>query len=155
MASNDLDSPKQLYLDDFKVGAVFTSDTLNISTEQIIEFARQFDPQPFHTDEQAAKDTFFQGLAASGWHTASLTMSLLVRSGFPCAGALVGLGADVKWPIPTRPGDSLHVETEVLEIKALRSKPDKGIITLRCSTINQNNEAVQIMVTKVLIPKRA
>lgn len=145
---------KRLYLEDFEVGAVFTSDTQSLSKEQIIDFASQFDPQPFHTDEEAAKETFFKGLAASGWHTAAVTMSLLVRSGLPCAGALVGLGADLKWPLPTRPGDTLQVQTEILEIKELRSRPDSGIVTMQCHTTNQNGEIVQTMLTKVLIARR-
>ncbi len=153
MASTD-PTAKLLYFDDFVVGTVFMSDNQSIGKEQIIEFASEFDPQPFHTDEVAAEATFFNGLAASGWHTAAITMSMLVRSGLPCAGAMVGLSADIKWPLPTRPGDVLHVETEVLEIKALRSKPDKGIITLQSNTKNQNGDIVQSMLTKVLIPKR-
>jgi len=145
---------QRLYLEDFTVGAIFSSESQTLSKEQIIEFASQFDPQPFHTDEEAAKETFFKGLAASGWHTAAITMSLLVRSGLPCAGALVGLGADLKWPLPTRPGDRLQVETEILEIKELRSRPDSGIITMKSNTTNQERQIVQTMVTKVLIAKR-
>ena len=105
----------RLYLDDLHIGQCFTSGTHVVDEEQIKAFARQFDPQPFHLDNEAAKDTLFSGLAASGWHTAAITMRLLVGGGLPLAGGVVGAGGELDWPNPTRPGDTLHVESEVLE----------------------------------------
>ncbi len=143
-----------LYLEDFTVGARFTSTTRTIDAEQIKAFARQFDPQPFHIDEEAAKNTFFHGLAASGWHTAAITMSLLVRSGMPIAGGLIGAGGELTWPRPVRPGDTLSVESTVLKVTPSRSKPERGMITVRSITRNQNGEAVQDMTTKMLVWRR-
>ena len=141
----------ELYLEDFVVGARFTSSTHQIDAEQIKAFARQFDPQPFHLDEKAAEQTFFKGLAASGWHTASITMSLLVKSGMPIAGGLIGAGGELTWPRPTRPGDILTVESEVLAVTPSRSHPERGMITVRSRTRNQKDEVVQDMTTKMLV----
>src|SRR5439155_25976483 len=107
----------RLYLDDLQIGQRFTSRTHVVDEEQIKAFAGQFDPQPFHLDNEAAKDTLFSGLVASGWHTAAITMRLLVESGLPLAGGIVGAGGELEWPNPTRPGDSLQVESEVLGIR--------------------------------------
>ena len=141
----------ELYLEDFTVGRRFTSTAHTLDAEQIKTFARQFDPQPFHLDEEAAKSTFFHGLAASGWHTAAITMSLLVKSGMPIAGGLIGAGGELTWPRPTRPGDTLTVESEVLAVTPSRSKPERGMITVRSITRNQNGEAVQDMTTRMLV----
>ena len=103
---------QELYLEDFAVGQRFISATHQLDAEQIKAFATRFDPQPFHTDDVAAQDSFFKGLAASGWHTAAITMSLLVKSGMPIAGGLIGAGGEIEWPRPTRPGDTLTVESE-------------------------------------------
>ena len=142
---------KELYLEDFAVGQRFISATHRLDAEQIKTFASSFDPQPFHTDEEAAKDSFFQGLAASGWHTASITMSLLVKSGMTIAGGLIGAGCELSWPRPTRPGDVLVVESEVLAVTPSRSKPDRGMITLKSETKNQKGEVVQILTSKMLV----
>ena len=112
-----------LYLEDLHVGQRFSSGTLSIDEEQIKAFARQFDPQPFHLDADGAKSTLFEGLVASGWHTASVTMKLLVESGLPLAGGLVGAGGELSWPRPTRPGSVLHVESEIVALKPSRSAP--------------------------------
>lgn len=141
------------YLEDLKTGMRFTSDTHLLDAEQIKAFATQFDPQPFHLDESAAEDSLFQGLAASGWHTASLTMKLLVSSGLPLAGGIIGAGVEVNWPIPTRPGDQLHVVSEIMEITPSRSRPERGITTVRSETRNQHNEIVQTMVSKVVVQR--
>src|ERR1700742_1722412 len=119
----------ELYLEDFTVGRRFTSTAHLLDAEQIKAFARQFDPQPFHLDEETAKNTFFHGLAASGWHTAAITMSLLVKSGMPIAGGLIGAGCELAWPRPTRPGDVLQAESEVLAVEPSRSRPERGMIT--------------------------
>ena len=144
----------ELYLEDFSVGQRFTSATHQLDAEQIKAFASRFDPQPFHTDEAAAKDSFFQGLAASGWHTASVTMSLLVKSGMPIAGGLIGAGCEISWPRPTRPGDVLKVESEVLSVMPSRSRPERGMITLKSETKNQNGEVVQVLTSRMLVWKR-
>src|SRR3569832_2569984 len=135
----------ELYLEDFAVGQRFISETHRIESDQIKAFAQQFAPQPFHLDEAAAQASFFQGLAASGWHTAGITMSLLVKSGMPISGGLIGAGGEIEWPRPVRPGDVLQVESEVLEIKPSRSKPERGMITVKSETRNQNGEIVQIL----------
>ena len=152
-AANNTPSDR-LYLDDLHVGQRFTSETHTLDEAQIKEFAVQFDPQPFHTDKQAAESTFFNGLAASGWHTAAITMRLNVESGPPLAGGIVGAGGELSWPAPTRPGDVLHVESEVVEITPSRSRPDRGTIVLLSRTINQRGEVVQILKAKLVVPRR-
>ena len=142
-----------LYLEDLHVGQTFVSDPVTVTTEQIKAFAAEFDPQPFHLDEDAARDTLFQGLAASGWHTAALTMKLLVQC-FPLAGGLVGAGGETTWPRPTRPGDSLSVHVEVLEITPSRSRPDRGMIRTRTETRNQHGEAVQVSTVRIVAWRR-
>jgi acyl dehydratase len=143
-----------LYLESFTVGDTFTSAGQVITAEQIKAFAREFDPQPFHLDEHAARDTLFAGLAASGWHTAALTMRLLVDS-LPLGNGLIGAGSDLRWPTPTRPGDELHVRSEVLEVKPSQSKPDRGIVVVQCDTLNQRGECVQRAISKLLVFRRA
>jgi acyl dehydratase len=143
-----------LYLEDFAVGQSLISGSHALDAEQIIRFARAFDPQPFHTDEIAARDTFFRGLVASGWHTAALTMKLLVESGVPIAGGLIGAGGEISWPQPTRPDDVLTVESEVLEVRASRSRPDRGMVTLRSTTRNQRGETLQVFTAKLVVPTR-
>jgi len=143
-----------LYLDDLHVGQRFTSATRVVDESEIRAFAREYDPQPFHLDPEAAKATIFQGLAASGWHTMAMTMRLLVDGGMPIAGGIVGAGAEINWPRPTRPGDVLHVESEVVDITPSRSKPDRGMVTMKSETKNQRGEVVQHFVGKLVVPKR-
>lgn len=142
-----------LYLDDLFVGQRFTSRAHELDAAQIVAFARQFDPQAFHLDDEAARDTMFGGLAASGWHTAAITMRLLVGDGAPFAGGIIGAGAEVAWPGPTRPGDVLRVVSEVVEITPSRSKP-RGIVTLCSETLNQHREIRQSMTSKLVVPRR-
>jgi acyl dehydratase len=144
----------ELYLEDFAVGQRFVSTTRTLDADQIKAFAAQFDPQPFHMDEALAQHTFFHGLAASGWHTASITMSLLVQSGMPIAGGLIGAGGELTWPRPTRPGDTLQVESEILAVTPSRSRPGRGLITVHSLTRNQKGEVVQDMTTKMLVWRR-
>lgn len=144
----------RFHLDDLHVGQRFVSASHTIDEPQIKAFAAQFDPQPFHTDAEAAADTLFKGLAASGWHTAAITMRLNVESGLPLAGGIIGAGEEISWPAPTRPGDVLHVESEVVEITPSRSKPDRGIATIVSRTINQNNDVVQVLTAKLVVPRR-
>jgi acyl dehydratase len=144
----------KLYLEDFRVGQRFTSQTHALDSPQIKAFAARFDPQPFHLSEEDADKSFFQGLAASGWHTASITMSLLVKSGMPIAGGLIGAGGEITWPRPTRPGDVLQATSEILEVTPSRSKPERGMITVRTETKNQRGEVVQILVSRMLVWRR-
>ena len=143
-----------LSLEDLHVGQKFTSGTYRMDANRIKAFAAEFDPQPFHLDEEAARKSVFRGLAASGWHTAAATMRLLVTSGLPFAGGLVGLGGEISWARPTRPGDTLRVDSEILAIVPSRSKPNQGVVTVRCVTVNQNGEDVQVLTTKILVFKR-
>jgi acyl dehydratase len=145
---------EQLYLEDLRVGQKFTSGTHVMDAARIKEFAAEFDPQPFHLDESAAQASIFKGLAASDWHTAAVAMRLLVTGGLPFANGLAGLGGEVAWPRPTRPGDILHVESEIIEITPSRSKPHQGIVTVRGTMFNQNGEAVYLLTAKLLVPRR-
>lgn len=142
---------EQLYLEDFAVGRRFVSAAHTLDAGQIKACAGQFDPQPFHLDEAAAQASFFHGLAASGWHTAAITMSLLVKSGMPIAGGLIGAGGEIEWPRPVRPGDTLTVESEVMAVKPSRSRPERGMITVKSETHNQHGEIVQILTSKMLV----
>jgi acyl dehydratase len=130
------------------------SRTHIIDGAQLKAFARQFDPQPFHLDADTAKDTLFAGLVARGWHTASITMKLMVESGLPLAGGIIGAGGELVWPKPTRPGDTLQVESEVVEITPCRSRPDRGMAKVRSLTRNQRNEIVQKLTAKLIVPRR-
>src|SRR5215470_14402978 len=141
---------QQLYLDDLHVGQRFTSGSYLMEVARIQEFAAEFDPQPFHLDEAAAESSVFRGLAASGWHTAA-AMRLLVAGGLPFANGIVGLGGEIAWPKPTRPGDTLHVESEITEITPSRSKPQQGIVTVRSTMFNQDREAVYLLTAKLLV----
>jgi acyl dehydratase len=145
----------RLHLEDLSVGRRFVgAATHTLDEAQIVAFASQFDPQPFHLDPEAARATLFGGLAASGWHTASITMRLMVTDSLPMAWGLIGAGAEVRWPAPTRPGDVLRVESEVLETTPSRSKPDRGMATVRTLTLNQRGEVVQELVAKMVVPRR-
>ncbi|MFJ3460032.1 MaoC family dehydratase [Achromobacter spanius] len=150
----DTNKPPLIYLEDLTVGDVFVSKTHALDAAQIIAFASQFDPQPFHLDPDAARDTLFQGLAASGWHTAALTMKLLVES-FPVARGVIGAGAEVIWPQPTRPDDVVKVTSTVLSITPSRSKPDRAIVVVESVTSNQRDEALQKLTSKVVVFRRS
>ena len=143
-----------LYFDDLPVGARFTSATKQVTAPEIKSFARDFDPQPFHLDEEAAKATLFKGLAASGWHTMAMTMRLMVDGGAPIAGGIVGAGGEISWPMPTRPGDVIQVVSEVIQSTPSRSRPDRGMVTMRSETLNQNGEIVQVLIAKLVVPKK-
>jgi acyl dehydratase len=143
------------YLEDFAVGQIYRSGRLRVDEERIRSFAGEFDPQPFHLDDEASRQTIFGGLAASGWHTAAVTMRLLVDSELKPAGGIIGIGFDeFRWPRPVRPGDELRVESEVLEVRPSNSRPDQGLIKVRTTTLNQNGEAVQIQVANLLVPRQ-
>jgi acyl dehydratase len=143
------------YLEDFAVGQTFGSGRLRVEKERIKSFAAEFDPQPFHLDEDAARGSIFGGLAASGWHTAALSMRLLVESELRPAGGIVGAGFDeFRRPRPVRPGDELHVESEILEIRPSRSRPDQGLVKVKTTTKNQNDEPVQVYIGNLVVPRR-
>src|SRR5712672_2714914 len=146
--------PQGLYLADLHVGQRFVSGTHRMDEAKIKEFAREFDPQPFHLDEAAARASVFGGLAASVWHTAAVAMRLLVDGGLPLGNGISGLGGDLAWPRPTRPGDTLHVESEVLEIVPSRSKPNQAIVKVQSTTLNQKGEPVHSFTSKCLVFKR-
>jgi acyl dehydratase len=144
------------YLEDFAASQTFVSGRLRIDKERIKRFAAEFDPQPFHLDEEAARDSIFGGLAASGWYTAALTMRLLVDSELKPAGGLIGLGFDeLRWPRAVRPGDELRVESEVLEVRSSKSRPDQGLVKIRMTTLNQNGEPVQVSIGNLIVRKRS
>jgi acyl dehydratase len=143
------------YLEDLEAGQRFTSARIRIDAEGIKRFAAEFDPQPFHLDERTAADSILRGLAASGWHTAAITMKLLVESDFKPAGGIIGAGFDeLSWPRPVRPGDELRVESEVLEVRTSKSRPEQGVIRVRVTTLNGNNEPVQVFVAKLIVLRR-
>lgn len=142
------------YLEDLEAGRRFRSARHEMTEAEIKAFAAQFDPQPFHLDDEAARASLFGGLAASGWHTAAVTMRLLVEGGAPIAGGVIGTGGEVRWPRPVRPGDMLEVETEVLDVIPSRSRPERGMATIRSVTRNQRGEIVQEMTAKLVAPRR-
>ncbi|MGO9170593.1 MAG: MaoC family dehydratase [Rhodomicrobium sp.] len=142
-----------LYIEDLSPGMTFKAGPEKIAEAEIIAFAKEYDPQPFHTSPEAAKSTVFKGLAASGWHTMALTMRMLVN-GLPLAGGVIGFGGEISWPAATRPGDELSVECEIIEITPSRSKPTQAVATLRTATKNQDGETVQILTSKNLVFKR-
>jgi len=145
---------EMLYLEDLRPGQRFTTGHHPLTEDEIKAFARDYDPQPFHLDAEAARHSFFGGLAASGWHTAAISMRLQVDSGPPLAGGMIGASVELNWPRPTRPGDVLHVESKILEVTPSRSKPDRGFITLKSQTLNQKGEVVQVQTSKLLVWRR-
>jgi acyl dehydratase len=145
------------YLEDFAMGQTYgSSERVRVEQERIMAFAAEFDPQPFHLDEEAARGSIFGGLAASGWHTAAATMRMLVEGDLRPAGGILGLGfEELRWPRPVRPGDDLHIESEVVEVRPSQSRPDRGLVKVRTTTLNQHGEAVQIIVGSLLVPRRS
>ena len=146
---------ERLYLEDLSVGQRFVSGSHRMDEAAIKSFAAEFDPQPFHLDDQAARDTVFHQLVASGWHTAAVTMRLLVDGGLPFAAGIIGVGGELAWPRPTLPGDVLHAECEILEIVPSKSKPKQALVSVRIATLNQKGEEVYVFTAKVLAYKRA
>jgi acyl dehydratase len=143
------------YLEDFAVGQTFSSGRLRIEKEQIFAFAAEFDPQPFHLDEAAARNSIFGGLCASGWHTLAVTMRLLLDSELKPAGGFIGAGLDeCRWPRSVRPGDELRVECQVLDVRPSKSRPEQGLIKLRTTTLNQDGEAVLVYVANLVVLRR-
>lgn len=144
---------KDLWLGEFEIGDTYISDTYQVTEEEIVEFAHKYDPQYFHMDSEKAKESFFKGLASSGWMTAGITMKLQVES-HPFGFDLVGIEVDLEWPSPTRPGDILQIETTISDITISRSKPNQGIIQIETVTTNQEGEVRMVMQNKILGFKR-
>jgi acyl dehydratase len=150
-----MEPPATLYLEDLASGQIYRSGSLSVEADRVKAFAAEFDPQPFHLDEAAAAASLFGQLIASGWHTAALTMRLIVDSDFKIAGGLIGMGVEeIRWPRPVRPGDTLSVESEVLEVRPSKSQPDRGIARMRVTTRNQDGQPVMTQVTSLLVPRR-
>jgi acyl dehydratase len=146
---------KERYFEDLKKGDRFTSEAYKVSEEQIVSFAREFDPQPFHIDSEVAATTMFGGIFASGWHTAAITMRLFVKTLNFAEGA-IGLGVDeLRWPTAVKPGDELRVEVEIVDLRESRSKPTHGVVRLRYVTRNQRGEIVQTMFASALVKQRS
>ncbi len=145
---------QRFYLDDLRVGQRFESATHTIDEAEIIEFASRFDPQSFHVDAEAAKRSMFGGLVASGWHTAAITMRLLVSGGLPIEGGMVGAGGEITWPDAVRPGDTLRVSSEVLTVTPSRSRPQRGTVTIRSETRTQRDTVVQLFVPRIIVMRR-
>jgi acyl dehydratase len=145
----------EYYLEDFAAGQSFKTGRVRVDKEKIFAFAREYDPQPYHLDEAAAQKSPFQGLAASGWHTAAMTMRLMVDGEFKPAGGILGVGFEqLSWPRAVRPGDELHAVSEILEVRPSKSKPDRGLISVRTTTFNQNGEPVMMFTGNLLVPRR-
>jgi acyl dehydratase len=143
------------YFEDYAVGQKHGSARRrHVEAAEIRDFAAEYDPQPFHLHDAAARDSMFGGLAASGWHTAAMTMSLLVPGEFRPAGGIIGFGGELEWLKPVRPGDELHVESEIIELRESRSRPDQGLVKVRVTTLNQHNEVVQTFTPTLLVKKR-
>lgn len=143
----------RLFLDDLSPGQRFTSRPRRIDAAEIKEFAARYDPQPFHMDETAGEQSLFGGLAASGWHTAGVSMAMVVEC-LPLAGGVIGGGGELLWTKPVRPGDMLRVECEILEVTPSRSRPERGAVVVRCLTLNQRDEVVQSFTPKLVVPRR-
>lgn len=143
-----------LVFEDFAVGQRFSAGSVVVTAESIIAFARQFDPQPFHVDPEAAKASFFGSHVASGWQTACLTMRLMVESGLQVEGGLIGANGEIRWPRPVYPGDRLSVEIEVVDLHSSRSRPDRAFVTVRAETRNEASDLVQVMTARLTVPRR-
>ena len=155
MSESESDAKPERFFEDFSVGMRFRSVEVTVGAEDIKRFAREFDPQPFHTDEAAAKASFFGGLVASGWHTAALSMRMLAQSDLHPAGGAIGAGVeDLRWPRPTYADDVLHLEGEVVEVRPSRSRPTIGIVKVRIETLNQRGEVVQNFTPAMIVPRR-
>jgi len=153
--AEELTDMTERYFDDFAVGQTFGSGRRKIDKDGIKRFACEFDPQPFYLHEEAARGTMFGGLVASGWHTAAATMRLMVEGELKPRGGIIGAGfEELRWPRPVRPGDELRIESEVLDMRPSKSRPDRGLIKVRTTTLNQDGEAVQILVATLVVPRR-
>lgn len=144
------------YYEDFTVGEITRPrGRVRMEKEAIIAFARMYDPQPFHLDDEGGRKSIFGRLVASGWHTAAITMSLVAASEYRAVTGTIGMGFDgMRWPIPVYPGDELRIETEVLDMRPSKSRPDRGVMRFRTCTLNQNGEIVQELIANAMVPRR-
>lgn len=146
----------QMFYEDLAIGRTYRSEPIDVTLEEITTFATRYDPQPFHLDPEAGRASVFGGLVASGWLTASLTMRLMVKSEFRFGSGVIGLGVDsLRWPEPVRPGDTLTATVEVAAMRASASQPEHGVVKIRTTTTNQRAEVVQVMISNVLVRRRA
>jgi acyl dehydratase len=149
-----MDDRPLLYLEDVRPGDRFVTAEHTLTADEIVRFSREFDPQPFHLDDEAGRATFFGGLVASGWHTGAVTTRLILQTGPRFAGGILGVGGEISWKLPVRAGDVLCVSGEILAVAELRTKPDRGIVTMKAVTRNQRHETVQEFVAKIIVPRR-
>ncbi len=144
-----------LYLEDIKLGDCFISREYEMTLDEVLTFANNYDPQVFHTDAEKAKDhPIFKGLAASGWHTSAVTMRLWTEC-FPVAYGLIGSESSLRWPKPTRVGDKIHVDVEIVSITPSRTKTDRAIVTYITQAKNQHGDILLISTTKIVVFKRS
>jgi len=145
-----------VYFEDLSVGDVFTAGPVVMTPERIMEFGREFDPQPAHVDADLARDSMFGELVASGWHTAAATMRLVVDGASPrVAGGIIGAGVEsISWPVPVRPGDVLTAASDIVELRLSRSRPDRGLAKMRTVTSRADGTAVQVLMVTIVIPRR-
>lgn len=149
-------SSAPIYFEDMTVGRHFNTGSVTLVEAEMIRFAEEYDPQPMHTGAGAERDPLFGGIIGSGWHTAALTMKLVVGGELRSdARGRIGLGIELlRWPTPARAGDILTAVTEILDARASTSRPDRGIVKLRTLTYNQRREVMQELVANVLVPRR-
>lgn len=153
--SETTEALQRYHYDELSVGQRFASATgITMDRGRMIEFAQEFDPQPYHLSDEGASGSLFGSLSASGWHTAAVTMRLLTEGGLPIAGGIIASSIQLSWPKPARPGDTLHVESEVLEILPSKSRPGRATVTTRSDTINQDGDVVQSTTAKLVVGKR-
>lgn len=146
----------QMFYEDLSNGRTYRSAPIAVTLEEITTFAARYDPQPFHLDPEAGRESVFGGLVASGWLTASLTMRLMVKSEFRFGSGVIGLGVDsLRWPEPVRPGDTLTATVEVVAMRVSASQPEHGVVKIRTTTTNQRDDVVQVMISNVLVRRGA
>jgi len=150
------DKTKEYYMEDLSVGQRYTSGPIDVSEEDAIDFARKYDPQEFHTNPAEAKLSLFGGLIISGWHTAALTMRLIIEASPRMKGGMIGRSVEkISWLRPVKPGDKLTYEGEILELRASNSNPTRGVMRVKNSTFNQSGEKVLEMESVVFVPRRS
>ena len=143
------------YFEDLQPGDAFESPPRTVTAEEIVAFAREFDPQPFHVDPEAARGSFFGGLVASGWHTAALTMRNFVDAGVDLAGGIIGAGMEyLRWPAPLPAGDTIRTRITIERMRPSQSRPLFGIVTFRVETLRSDGKAVQEMSGNLIVPRR-
>jgi len=139
----------ELFLEDLREGMRFAAGPLRVEAEEVVAFAMHYDPQPFHLDHEAVRSTLLGGRAASGWHTAALTMRLLTEA-LPLAGGVIGRGGEIQWPCPMRPSDILRIDCEVVEVQPSQSRPNEGWLTMWVTRLNARDKAEQVLTVGLL-----